>query len=879
MDLTRSAVRLWARLRALFSSETLDRELDEELRFHLDHLIAANVARGLSPEAARREALVAMGGLERRKEECRDTRGVRLIHDFAQDLRYAGRTLRRAPAFTAAAVATLALGIGATVAMFSVIDGVLLRPLPFPESERLFLVSLSPKSFLIPQPGMADTTYMQFRERDRMFQRLAAFSSYKGNLVGAGDPVVLEVGRVTTEFFDALGVDAAIGRTFLRDEGQDGAERTIVVSDELWRTRLGSDPAIVGKPITLNGLGHTVVGVMPAGFDFPNEIAAWTPYAIKIDQRNSLLVPVVGRLRPDVTIEQARAAFEATIASLPEGIPADRDKWNIGLLPLKELLLGDIRRPLQLFAGAVLVVLLIACANVANLLLARASNRDREITVRAALGASRSRLMRQLLTESLLLATIGTMLGVILASWGVQVLLAIAPAGRIPRAEMIRLDVAALAFAGALAALAGILFGLAPALRLTRKRFSNTLVPSARMIGGHERFRSALVVGEIALALVLLTGAGLLMRSFLNLRAVDPGFQTDRVVRLSVELPTSRYSTPERLQSFHREMLDKLTTLTDVAAAGMVNWVPLGDMYLHGDFRVEGVSQTASFNVNKTAVSGGYFQAMGIRLRRGRDFTQHDAESTLPVAVVSRTVARWIDQSEDVLGKRISVWGGANAPQWLTIVGVVDDVKQMGPAQASHAAVYQPYLQVRGPMFLSTMTYVVRTNSDPLASIPSIRQALRSVDKDQPAAAIGLMRDTLDAATAQPAFYARLMGIFAVIAVVLSLIGTYGLIAYAVAQRTHEIGLRMALGADHSRLVWMVLRRTLVLAGAGVMLGTVTALAVARFLQAFLFEIAPTDPSTFAGVTLTILTAAGLAGVIPARRAARVDPLAALRHE
>jgi putative ABC transport system permease protein len=880
MDGPRWLARLAARLRALFRGRALDSELDEELGFHLEHLIAEGVARGLTPEAARREALVAMGGITQRKEECRDTRGLRLIEDFLQDIRYAARTLRSSPAFTFTAIATLTLGIGTTVAMFSVVNGVLLRPLPFPQPDRLFLVALSPKSFFMAQPGMADVTYLQFRERDQTFQHLAVFTSYKGNLTGAGDPVVLKVGNVTTEFFDALGIAPAMGRAFVPADGEQGREQTIVISDQLWRSRFGSDPQMVGKILRLNDISHTVVGVMPAGFDFPAAMAAWTPTTIRISPGNSLLVPVVGRLKPDVTVEQARAAFEATFASLPDVSIADRSKWHVGLIPLKELLVGDVRRPLQLFTAAVLVVLLIACANVANLLLARASGREREITVRAALGAGRRRLIRQLLTENLLLAAIGAALGVLVARWTVAALLAAAPPGRIPRTEMIGVDIAALGFAAGIATLTGLAFGLAPALRLTRFRSATALVPAARTFGGgHERLRGVLVVAEIALALVLLAGAGLMMQSFLRMRAVDAGFNTDNVLRMSVELPSAKYASAEQVQLFHQAMLERLVAVRGVAAAGLVNWLPLGDMYLQGDFRVEGAAQQHKFNVGKIAVSGGYFKAMGIRLLNGREFDDKDTAAGQQVAIVSRTVANAIDPSGNVLGRRVSVWGREGSRQWLTVVGVVDDIRQLGPTQKLHAAVYQPYGQVGNADFLRGATYIVRTDSDPAASAPALRNVLRSVDKDQPAAATGLMRDVVQNATATPEFYARLLGIFAVLAVALALIGTYGVIAYSVAQRSHEIGLRMALGASAGGVVSMVLRRTGRLAVAGVGIGAAAAWGATGFLQTLLFEITPTDPATFAAVILAIFAASMLAGTIPARRATRVDPLAALRHE
>jgi putative ABC transport system permease protein len=879
MESQRWFARVTMRLRSLVRGGALDRELDEELQFHVDQLTEANLARGLSPEAARRDALLAIGGMEQRKEECRDTRRVRFIEDLVRDVSYAWRSLGRAPAFTIASILTLTLGIGSTVAMFTVVSGVLLRPMPFPDAEGLYLVALSPRSFFMRQPGMADRTYVAFRERTRSFQHLAAFSTYEGNLTGAGDPAVITVGSVTTEFFDALGVRAATGRTFLPHDERDGEDRAVVLSDQLWRNRFGSDAGVVGTPLMLDGISRTVIGVMPEGFEFPIRASAWTPHVIRLDPGNSLLFPVLGRLKPGTTIGQARAEFDVLIRGLPDGPPEDASTWVVGLLPLKELLVGDVRWPLQVFAAAVLLVLLIACANVANLLLARASGREREIAVRAALGASRARLVRQFLTESVLLSSVAAALGILLAGWAVPFLLTLAPSGRIPRTEMIRVDLWVLAFAIGVAAATAIVFGLAPALRLTRARFGGTLLPGGRStLGGHERFRGAVAIGQIAVALVLLTAAGLMARSFLRLRAVDPGFRADTVVRLSLELPEPAYPTADRVRGFHQDVLARLSALPNVVAAGAVNWLPLGDMHLNGDFQIEG-APTPTFNVDKTTVSPGYFRAMDIRLVRGREFDGTDRASSLPVAIVSRTVAQTIDASEDAIGKRISLKTRPAPQDWLTIVGIVDDVKQMGPSGKSHPAIYQPYLQVQQRFLLSHMTYVIRTASDPLGAVPSIRAVLRAVDKDQPAISVGLMSDTLDAATAEPEFNATLLGAFALLAVILALVGTYGVIAYSVAQRQHEIGLRMALGARAATVVWLVIRRTLILGAAGVIIGAAAAWFVTRLLETFLFEISPGDPATFPVVAVSVFTAALLSGVIPACRAARVDPLVALRHE
>ena len=872
--------RVSMRLRSLFLRNTLDRELDEELQYHVERLVETNRARGLSPDAARRAALLAVGGIEQRKEECRDARGVRLVEDVLQDLRYTVRTLGRSPAFTAAAVLTLTLGIGATVAVFTVVNGVLLRPMPFPDPDRLFLLTLTQPGPIFAQPGMSDASYLAFRASDRAFEHVAAFSNNRGSLTRAGDPTVINVGDVTTDFFNALGVQPVAGRTFLSDDGEQGREAIVVLSDRLWKSRFAADPAIVGKDLTLDGVRRVVVGVMPAGFDFPRKADAWTPKVIRLVPGQGFLYTVLGRLKPHVTATEARAQFDAVARHLPDAPPEDRTGWLIGILPLKELLVSDSRRSLQVFAGAVVFVLLIASANVANLLLVRASGRQREITMRAALGASRARLIRQLLTESSAVSLVGGALGLLMAQWAVPALLAVAPAGLIPRVEMIRIDSWVLAFALGISLITGIAFGLAPAVRVTRRGASQPPMAGGRVSpAGQERLRATLVVGEIALALVLLTGAGLMLKSFVRLRAVDSGFNAANVASLTVQLPDSIYASPERLKAFHQDMIARLSALPDVVSAGAVNWRPLSATLIRGDFQAEAVKIPEDVLVDKPAVSPGYFPAMGIRLVRGRDFTDRDTASSPGVAIVSRTVARMLSPAEDPLGMRISLRSRPTSQDWLTVVGVVDDVKQFGPAMASHPAVYQPYTQVRQAFFLSHMTFAVRTAGDPTRSIPAMRGVLRAVDKDQPETSIGLMDDVLGAAIAAPGFQARLLGAFALLAVVLALVGTYGVLAYSVAQRTHEIGLRRALGARDATVLWMVMRRTLVLSATGVAIGIAGAWFATRLLTAFLFETTPTDPTTFTVVALAIFVAALAAGMIPARRATQVDPLVALRHE
>jgi predicted permease len=868
--------RLRLRLRTLFRPRHVEQELSEEVTYHLERLTEQNMAAGMSQREARQAAARAFGGVTQRVEECRDTRRMRVVEDLVQDTRYAVRTVIRAPVFAATATLTLTLGIGATVAVFTVFSGVLLRPLPFPEADRLYLIAHSPRGPFFRQPSLADREYLAFRASDRAFEATAAFATYDANLIAGSEPARISVGRVTGEFFTTLRVPAAAGRTFGPEDGET-ADQLIILSDEIWRGKLGADAGIIGRTVTLDGRPRTVIGIMPPHFGLPQNAQAWTMYSIELNPRQSMMTPVVGRLKPGVSADEARAQFGGIAAQFREKAgPA----WSSGLVPLKELLVGDVRRPLEIFAAAVLFILLIACANVANLLLARASARQREMAVRMALGASRGRLIRQLLTENLFVSSSGGVCGLVVAAWGVPALLALAPDGRIPRLESIAIDLPVAAFALAVSLATGLVFGLAPAFRLTRRAGSASLV--SRMPAGapgQERLRSALVVAEIALALVLLTGAGLLAQSVLRLRAVAAGFEASNVLTVTVDLPLAAYSSIEELHAFHRALLDRLAQLPGVVRAGAVNWRPLGSMLISGDFTLEGIADADQLNVDKPAVSPGYFQAMGIRLLYGRDFSPADSGTSAGVAIVSRTVARMADPSGNAVGKRVAMSTDPKPGDWLTIVGVVDDVRQLGPAQPPHAAIYRPYQQVTQPFFLSHMTFAVRTEGHPLAVAPSMRSAVHAVDPALPADSIVSMETVMSAATAEPRFNARLLSVFAILALGLAVVGTYGVLAHSVAQRTHEIGVRMALGAHARSVQWMVIRRTLALSTAGILLGTGGALLSTRLMHTLLFEIAPTDARTFAAVAAVILLAALAAGYLPARRATRIDPLQALRHE
>jgi predicted permease len=865
-------IRLW--LRALLRRARLESEMDAELRFHIEAFAEDLMRSGVPRQEALRRARIEFGGIERAKEECREARGVNFVESILQDLRFGLRTLRKNPGFTAVAVMTLALGIGANTAVFTVVNGVLLRSMPFPEADRLFLVSLNTGFQQFDgQPEVSDRDYLAFRGQEQSFEQVTSFSQgTTANLTGAGDPVHIPVAYVTTEFFPTLRTNPVIGRGFAAGEDEPGRDNVVVLSNELWKERFGAHSEILGKTVRLDGISRTVIGIMPPGFEFPG-VKVWMPLAIRVDD-NSFMRPVVGRLRSSVTPQQALAELK-TVA---KHLGPERDRIP-RILPLKDLLVANIRPSLLVFAGAVAFVLLIACANVANLFLARATGRFQEMAVRSALGAGRWRLMRQLLVESTLISLAGGAAGILLAFWGVRALMALAPAGKVPRMEMIRIDGWVLAFTFGLSVTTGVVFGLVPAFRATSHGARESLGQAARgVIGGRERIQSALTVSEMALALILLTGAGLMLKSFLRLRAVNPGFSPHRVMTMTVDLPDSEYRTTNQMQAFHTRMLGELSRLPGVLAAGAVNWIPLGEILAEGTFQVEGSKRPPGFMVDKPCVSPGYFKAMRMPVLRGRDFTESDSAATPGVVIVSQTVAQTLWPGQDPIGKRISMEDEPKPEDWLTVVGLVEDVKQQGLAKGSEPAIYQPYLQVPQPFFLNHMTFVVRTALPPDSVAAGMRAVLRNVDKNQPIA-ITSMDSLVATTTAEPQFQTRLLATFALVALALTIVGIYGVLAYAVAQRTQEIGVRMALGAQSADVLQMFLRKALVLITMGITLGGAGAFALTRVLMKFLFEVKPTDVPTFATGAFTLVLSALAACYVPARRAMKADPMVALRYE
>jgi len=800
---------------------------------------------------------------------------MQTLADLNSDLRYALRNLLRSPAFTAIALTALAIGIGANTAVFTVVESVLLRPLPYREPSQLYTVRTAPKE---PSPfelgSMSDPGFLALRSATKTFQQLAAYDFQNWNGTGVGDPVSIHGAEVTANFFATLGVQPQLGRGFLPEE--ESRARVAVLSDRFWRNRFHADPGALGKSIVLDGEPHTIVGVMPAGFDPATEL--WVPAILDPTNDHIAFRSVFGRLAPGVTLAAAKAELDAANAH-----SASRHNTEIVIAPLRDAVVGKARPALLIFLGAVGCVLLIACVNVANLLLSRASARKREIAVRASLGATRWRLVRQLLTESAVLGIAGGLLGLIVAGWGVAALIQLAPPSRIPRMDEIRFDGWVLAFNLGASLVTSFLFGLAPAIQLSRTREArNFQDAAARGSTRSGAFRSVLVMAEVALALVLLIGAGLLIRSFEKLRAVNPGFRPDNVTAVSVELNGKAYESADRIQHFDDEVLSRLSHITGVTAVGLVNWLPMSDALIQGDFKLGDQPAPPDVIAVKPAVSPGYFRAMGIPIVRGRAFDQHDTLQSAPVAMVDESFARrfWpgTEGTPDPIGKRISYADAPKAGDWMTVVGVAGTIRQENPASA-HITIYQPVAQVKQSFFLQEVSFVVRSNAGTASLAPALRAQVWNVDRDLPIRAIAGMPDLLSASTAEPRFQTRVLSSFSAVAFLLAIVGIYGVMAYAVTQRTQEIGIRMAIGAQHRHIVRMILWRSAALVAGGLVMGLAGAWAVTRVLKNFLFEVTPADPLTFAAVSVLLTTVALLACYIPARRAAAIDPLVALRYE
>ncbi|MFN2431557.1 MAG: ABC transporter permease [Gemmatimonadota bacterium] len=814
---------------------------------------------------------------------------------FLHDLRIAARSLRRAPGLAAAVVVTLALGIGATTATFGAVHELLLRPLPYPAPDRLMAVWTrwegSPRSQLSP------AEFLDFRESVAAFEELAVYTDVPLALTGSGEPQVLKGAVVSSSLFPALGVEAALGRTFTQEENLPDRDAVAVLSDGLWRRRFGASPDVIGRRIQLEGEPHTIVGVMPPGFSLPEEVVSGEPTELyvplgldpaQVTNRGSHFLQGLARLKPGVTPAAGAAALaaraERSVGEFPDDYPPTM-RFEALATPLREDVVGDLRPALLILLGAVLVVLLIACANVAGLLLARGEERQREIAVRSALGASRAALARQPVAESLLLGLAGGLLGLLIATWGTSALSAVRPDG-LPRMPGAPVSLPLLAFALALSALTGIACGFAPVAGVARRDLDRTLRGGGRADvsgGGRQPVRAGLVLAQLALALLLLVSAGLLTRSFSRLLAVDPGYATTGLLTVAVSLPSAAYAEASRVRGFFRETRERVAALPGVRAAGWVTNLPLASSLGDLNFHVEGRPEPGgdSPDADWQAVTPGYFEAMRMRVLRGRGILPTDDERAPGVVVISRSLARLYWPGEEALGKRFVLGGGAG-PGLVTVVGVVADVRHAELASEARPQMYLPQAQFlfwNGGGPVSSMTLVVRSEGEPAALAPAVARELRGLDSNLPLGEFLTMEQVRAASVAAPRFAMLLLGAFSAVALALAGVGVYGLVSHATGRRTREVGLRLAHGAGPGDVLRLLVGGALRLAAIGVGVGLAAALVSTRVLAGMLYGVSPTDPVTFLGIPALLLAVALFASWLPARRVLRGDPMAALRQE
>ncbi len=894
-------VEIRARLAELRLPPVREAEIVEELSQHLAEQYEEAMTRGASEEEARQrvfEELSAPDLLERELEHVEsaapgnsvapgiETKG-NMLADLAQDLRYGLRTLLKNPGFTVVAVSALALGIGANSAIFSVVNAVLLRPLPFKNPDQLVMVWENATHLGFPKNTPAPPNFLDWQRQNSVFTGMAAMVERSFNLTGVGEPERLDGRRVSANLFDVLAVPPLIGRTFVPDDDRLGTH-VVLLSYRLWQRRFGSDPSIIGRAVTLNGENYTVIGVMQRGVHLPGygnwNDELWVPINFtneEITERGNHFLDVIARIKPGITLKQAQAEMETIAARLAKEYPRYNTQIGATVTPLHEEIVGDIKPALLVLLGAVGFVLVIACANVANLLLARAAVREKEIALRLALGASRSRLTRQFLTESVLLALLGGGFGLLLALAGIRVLKTFIPA-TISQTQTINIDAKVVVFTALIALLTGIVFGLAPAMHALHSNLNDSLKEGGRdsaATSKGNRLRNLLVIGEVAVSFILLIGAGLLINSFLHLRNLDPGFRADHLLTMRVDLSVLKYPDGERRSAFFDEVLRRVRALPGVQSAAAAGNLPLT---YNGDsmsIAVEGIPDPPPAqwpDVIYRVIGPGYFTTMGIPMVRGRDFTDQDRTDSKKVVVISEKTAHHYWPGQDPIGKRLKPGATTSDAPWREVIGVVKDVRQNDFIAEPKMQMYFVHRQLKE---LAANSIVVRTSVEPMSLATSVRNAIWAVDKDQPVANIDTMDHIVSEAIARQRFSMLLLGSFAGLALVLAAVGIYGVMSYSVAQRRHEIGIRIALGAQRADVLRMTMKQGLKLVGLGLLIGLASAFVLTRVMASLLFGISATDPATFASICVVMVGVAALANYIPALRATKVDPIVALQAQ